>query len=61
MQGRLAVNLLKRRGFATSRMLCLETASNRWADLLTQPRLDEGLDEIPGETNHAALDRPLPA
>ena len=37
VQGRLAVNLLKRRGFATSRMLCLETASNRWADLLTQP------------------------
>ena len=39
VQGRLAVNLLKRRGFATSRMLCLETASNRWADLLTQPQV----------------------
>lgn len=39
VQGRLAVNLLKRRGFATSRMLCLETASNRWADLLTQPQM----------------------
>ena len=39
VQGRLAVNLLKRRGFATSRMLCLETASNRWADLLRQPQV----------------------
>lgn len=39
VQGRLAVNLLKRRGFATSRMLCLETASNRWADLLIQPQV----------------------
>jgi cell division inhibitor SulA len=37
VRGRLAVNLMKRRGFANSRMLCIETASNRWVDLLEQP------------------------
>ena len=66
VQGRLAVNLLKRRGFATSRMLCLETASNRWADLLTQPRV--GLPDavsrtarqaVPGKTQKSELPREL--
>ena len=41
VRGRLAVNLMKRRGFAASRMVCIETMSNRWADMLGQPPLEQ--------------------
>lgn len=66
VQGRLAVNLLKRRGFATSRMLCLETASNRWADLLIQPPvgLPDGVSQkarqaVSSKTQKSGLPREL--
>lgn len=66
VQGRLAVNLLKRRGFATSRMLCLETASNRWVDLLMSPQagLPDAVSQkapqaVPGKTQKSGLPRGL--
>lgn len=45
VRGRLAVNLLKRRGFANSQLVCLETASNRWSGLLAQPQLPTALPQ----------------
>ena len=45
VRGRLAVNLLKRRGFANSRMVCLETASNRWAGMLERFAGQEGAQQ----------------
>ena len=56
MRGRLAVNLMKRRGFAASRMVCIETASNRRADMLEQPSVGVPMQPAEASVRAAVLE-----